>query len=403
VQPEQDRRPTPEGLLLDYARRLARHRPGRRALWFHLSQLERQNRHEADLQLAVRRLTPLAQQYLGEVFQLSSGDIVVCLKDPNLREIESAVMAIRFSFARDPLMKRADTDGTQVFVTAFDMTDQYDAFIARAVAAANGELAESVSPVQKLTPGLGERLMLSREELEHRPPPDSHDGHIQTSQGRIAIERMLETRRIATFDVGRAREWGVRLTVRIEAVDAFDALSMAIARHQIEPEAALGEVERVLLSAIGEHVRSQGRQNQILVLHAEALMSPEFLLFDRNVTALKEGKPRLFFQPEELRERPDTITYLKSFLTARGFELGLAGLALPEVAELERGLSNLRLIEIDHPREIEVRDAEMIKRLLARFGPEGVILSGLQTQKALVIARRAGVRLFSGPIIEEAL
>ncbi len=403
MQAERASLPSAEGLLLDYARRLGRHRPGRRALWFHLSRLERQNRDASDIQLAASHLTPLAHKYHGEVFALSSGDIVVCLKDPNLREVETAVFGLHFSFARDPLMKRADTEGTHVFLTTFDMTDQYDTFMSRVNAAVNGELAEAGIPASKQPAGLGERLMLSREEMQDRAKSDSLAGHIQTSQGQIATERLLETRRIAIFEDGRAREWGTRMAVRVEAVDAFDSLSMAIARHQIEPEAALGDVERVLLSAIGEHIKIESRPNQIIALHAEALMSPEFLLFDRHMTGLKEGKPRVVFHAHEMRERPDTITYLKSFLAARGYELGVAGLQLAEMAELERGLSNLRLVEISHPREIEVRDAEAIKRLLARFGPLGVILSELQTQKTLVIARRAGVRLLSGPIIDETL
>ena len=389
--------------MVDYARRLQRHRPGRRALWFHLSRLERQNRHEGDIRLAANQLAPLASKYHGEVFALTNGDIVVCLKDANLREIESAVFALHFSFAKDPLMKRADTEGTHVFLTTFDMTDQYETFMARATAAANGELKEPGANQSKVQPKLGERLMLSREEMQHHAEADFLAGHIQTSQGQIAIERLLETRRIATFESGKAREWGIRHTVRIEAVDAFDALSMAIARHQLEPEVALGEIERTLLPSIGEYIKAQGRPNQIIALRAEALMSPEFLLFDRHLTSLTEGKPLIAFWADELRVRLDTINYLKSFLMARGYTLGVTGLGLSDVVEHGPGLGNLRFIEIGHPREIEVRDAELLRRLLARFGPEGVVLSELETQKALVIARRAGVRLFSGPIIDDVI
>ena len=401
MQPEKTR-PNPDGLLLDYARRLQRHRPGRRALWFHLSRLQKQNRDEADIQLAAGHLAPLAREYQGEVFALSNGDIVLCVKDANLRELESAIYSLRFSFARDPLMKQADTEGTQVFLTSFDMTDQYETFLSRVTALASGALIEPPGAPQRQAQGLGERLMLSRDEMRHQVS-DSFDGHILTSQGQIAIDRLLETRRLATFESGRAREWGLRQTVRIEAVDAFDSLAMAIARHRLEPEAALGEVERTLLPSIGAHLRSQDRLNQTMAFRAEALISPEFLLFDRHVTALKSGKPRIAFWAEELRDRLDTINYLKSFLATRGYTLGVTGLDLADIGGLSEGLANLRFVEIDHAGEIELRDAEVLKRLLARFGPEGVILSELQSQKALVIARRAGVRLFAGPIIDEAL
>jgi len=402
VQPDKARS-NPDGLLLDYARRLERHRPGRRALWFHLSRLQRQNRDQADLQLAAKQLSPLAQKYHGEVFILSNGDIVVCVKDANLREIETAVFTLHFTFARDPLMKRADTEGTQVFLTSFDMVDQYDRFMSHATAIANGELVEPGAAPPARPAGLGERLMLSREELKQHADSDPLDGHILTSQGQIAIDRLLDRRRIATFESGRAREWGARNTVRVEAVDAFDSLAMAIARHQLEPSEALGEVERTLLAAIGEHIRAQGRPNQIVVFQTEALMSPEFLLFDRHLVAAKHGKPRIAFWAEEVCERLDTINYLRSFLATRGYTLGVAGLDLKEVVAVASSLANLRFVEIDHPREIEVRDAELLQRLLARFGPDGVILSEIQTQKALVIARRTGIRLLSGPIVEEAL
>lgn len=403
VQPDRTRLPNPEGLLLEYAKRLQRHRPGRRALWFHLSRLERQNRHEADIKLAANQLAPLATKYHGEVFALTNGDIVLCLKDANLREIKSAVFAVHFSFAKDPLMKRADTEGTQVFLTTFDMTDQYDAFLSRATAVANGELNEPSTDQSKMSSKLGERLMLSREEMQLRAEAALLVGHIQTSQGQIAIERLVETRKIASFKSGRAHEWGTRLTVRIEAVDAFDALSMAIARHQLEPEVALAEVERTLLPSIGEHIKAQGRPNQIIALHSEALISPEFLLFDRHLTALKEGKPRIAFWADELRGRLDTINYLKSFLTTRGYELGVTGLDLSGVVALGMGLGDLRFIEINQPREIEVNDAELLRRLLTRFGVDGVIVSELETQKALVIARRTGVRLLAGPIIDDTI
>jgi len=298
VQPERARLPRPEELLIDYARRLQRHRAGRRALWFHLSRLGRQNRHESDIQLAANLLIPLAHRYQGEVFALANGDIVVCLKNPSPKEVDTAVFDLRFSFAQDPLMQRADKEGTHLFLTTYDMADRYDAFLDRVKEAATGGGAPPPpTPTQDTTPaGLGERLMLSREELRRSNGGAGVAGHIDTSQGCIAVERLLEHRDIAGFEGGaRPRRWGIRETVRPEALEAFDTLAMALARRQVNESTALAEIERILLSGMAEHLKARAEAHHVIALRLEALMSPELLIFDRQLKASKQALPWIAF------------------------------------------------------------------------------------------------------------
>jgi len=406
VLPDRARLPTPEELLVDYARRLSRHRAGRRVLWFHLSRLAQENRRESDLQLIANRLRPLVNETHGELFSLASGDIVVCLKDPDAGQIDAAMDQARLSFAHDALMQRAELEGTHVFVTGYDMAERYDAFLAHATRALAGEGEGAPVGVSPGPPsGLGDRLVLSREEIRRLGADATMvSGHINTSQGRIAVERLLERRAIAALEGGpRPRRWGVREVVRPEAIDAFDSLAMALARHQITESIALSEVERALLPGLPEHFKASAERHHVVALHAEALMSPEFLLFDRQMDSAKIAKPLVAFWSEELRDHRDTIVYLRSFLGERRYRLGAAGLAIGDLAEMSVHLKELQFVEVDHPGEITARDAELLKRLVMHLGAEGVLLCELRSQKALVIARRAGIRLVAGPVVDAAL
>jgi hypothetical protein len=229
-------------------------------------------------------------------------------------------------------------------------------------------------------------------------------GHIDTSQGRIAVERLLDRCAIAAFEGGaRPRRWGLRECVRAQAIDAFDSLAMALARRQIAEGTALAEIERILLTGMAEHLKAQGEAHHLLALRSEALMSPEFLLFDRMVKSARLSLPWVAFWAGEINADRETVDYLRAFMRERGYRLGVTGIDLGDAPSLSSAVSGFQFIEIEHPREIEPRDAERLKRLVDGLGAGNVILSSLRSQKALVIARRIGIMLASGPVADAAL
>ncbi|MFO1187965.1 MAG: hypothetical protein U1E87_11255 [Alphaproteobacteria bacterium] len=216
------RLPSPEELLLDYARRLDRHRQGRRALWIHLSRLSRQLRQEGDHLLGANVMRPLARKFHGEVFALATGDLVVLLKEPDDKSIESALFDLRLAFSRDPLMRRVDEEGPDVYLTVYDIAASYDVFVEAVKAACTRRRAPQLPPEpeapQETAPGA--RLIFSRDELREKAPA-TLPGHIDTSQGRIAIERLLERQAIGRLVSPLvARPWGKREAIRAAAIDA---------------------------------------------------------------------------------------------------------------------------------------------------------------------------------------
>jgi len=392
--------PTSEELLLDYARRLDRHREGRRALWLHLSRLARQNRHESNIRLAANLLRPLARRFQGEVFQLTSGDIVVCLKDPEERMIDSVLFDVRFSFAQDPLMKRVDAEGPDAYLTIYDIGRAHAAFAAAAARACAPGGSAPAAP-ERAEEELGTaRLILSRAELRAKASAGPLPGHVETSQGRIAIERLLERQVIARLE-GRhvARRWGWREHVRALALDAFEPLATAVARHQMTKGEAFAEIERLLLGGWADLLSTESTGRHLLLIRTETLISAEFLVFDRWLEDKRLDRPAIGFVAEDVLGDRETADYVRGFLRERGYRFGLADLSLADLAGAGAALSGMMFLEIAASGEISKEVASRLGRAIGELGAEAVLATGIATQASLDSVFKAGIRLVSGPAV----
>lgn len=123
---------TQESLLLAAADRVGRIRRGRIAIHLHLSKLRPHNRQEAHLRIAGRMLDPLVQVYRAQVFFLSNADIVLLCKDARPADLDRLVFRLRGLFAADPLTYGDSGDGRDQFCDWYDLTTDYDAFMALA-------------------------------------------------------------------------------------------------------------------------------------------------------------------------------------------------------------------------------------------------------------------------------
>ena len=64
-----------EHLLLDYVRRLEKHKPGRKAVQLHLSRLRPFNRREHHVRVAAGSFETLVKNLQGQLFQLKTSDL----------------------------------------------------------------------------------------------------------------------------------------------------------------------------------------------------------------------------------------------------------------------------------------------------------------------------------------
>jgi hypothetical protein len=137
---------TQEHLLLDAAERVGRIRDGRMAVHLHLSRLKPQNRQEGYLRVAGRMLEPMVSAYRGQIFLLSNADIVFLVNQPSPTDLKDHIHRLRGLFAKDPLANDDSGDGADLFCTLYDLTFDYESFIAMVKTALADARARGRSP-----------------------------------------------------------------------------------------------------------------------------------------------------------------------------------------------------------------------------------------------------------------
>ena len=159
---------TQEHLLLDAAERVGRIRDGRVAVHLHLSRLKPQNRQEGYLRVAGRMLEPMVSAYRGQIFLLSNADIVFIINQPSPIDLKDHIHRLRGLFAKDPLSNDDSGDGMDLFCTIYDLTFDFEPFMAMAqtaLADARGrgrvQQAAELKPLDAVTlAGVLERLTM---------------------------------------------------------------------------------------------------------------------------------------------------------------------------------------------------------------------------------------------------
>ena len=80
----QSRLPSQENLLLDYVRRLEKHKQGRRAVHIHLSGLLPANRREHHIRIAANTFESLVRKLQGQIFVLTNADLMFIFKESSV-------------------------------------------------------------------------------------------------------------------------------------------------------------------------------------------------------------------------------------------------------------------------------------------------------------------------------
>ncbi|MEK9722751.1 MAG: hypothetical protein VW405_04615, partial [Rhodospirillaceae bacterium] len=122
------RLPSQENLLLDYVRRLEKHRQGRKVVILHLSALRPFNRRDQHIRAAASNFDNLVSDITGQIFVMKNADIYFIYKSEAHGTVETIVQRVKYLFDDDPLVAEEGLQN-QPFASWYDANADYDAFL----------------------------------------------------------------------------------------------------------------------------------------------------------------------------------------------------------------------------------------------------------------------------------
>ena len=118
-----------EQALIDYMDQLRTNPQQWRALHFHFSALQPQNRQAHHIQTITNILQAELGQYTGAAYICRDGDLIIIFEHAAASALETMMTDFRFLFADDPLASAAYVSGQQDgFYTSYDLSISFDQF-----------------------------------------------------------------------------------------------------------------------------------------------------------------------------------------------------------------------------------------------------------------------------------
>ncbi len=387
-----------EPRFLDYMHRLEDHKRGRRAVHVHIAQLQAESRHENHLGLAVNSFDDLVKRTLGQLFQMSNGDLIFVFRASVLDEVESIVVKLRFLFGEDPLLADDQDQPSGPFATWYDVEKDYATLL---------KLAQRLQMAAKQQRAY--RVAKTRAPEARRAPAPTEP---LTPELLASVEEALAQADLANH----LRRQSVCVIVgHAQPKRLFDEVFISIAdlRQTLLPKVNLASSpwlfqhltetldRRVLSLLIKGDDRSLSRDASIN-LNLATMLSEQFLVYDDNLPHNARGSIVLELQKTDIYADLGLYQFARDFAHERDYRIcvdGLNHLTLPYVDRQRLGADLLKVVwspEMTEPSPARDAFAEAVKRA----GPSHIVLCRCDDPRAVDFGQELGIGLFQGRHVE---
>jgi len=394
--------PAHEELLLDYAERLGRHLPGRRAIHLHLSQLKPHNRRPHHVRVAASSFDGLIQRHEGQCFTMANRDIVVVVRDASVGQIDEVVLKLRFLFSDDPLVAQEDSadDNQERFVTWYDLEDaDYPRFLAMArrmrsaAKQAQAEAAENVKETE-VDKGPEPTVPLDPERLHQ----------LEKQLVGADIGGMLRRQPICAILPGQTAK-----PVFNEVYVSMDEL-----RKRVLPEVNLFSsrwlfqhmtevLDQRLLKELPE-LEGTVKLSTSLNLNVSTLLSEQFLAFDRQLRSRTKKAMVIELQTIDVFGDIGAYQFARDFVRERGYKLCLDGLNYLTFPLLARSALDVDFQKIIWAPDLVEDDGsgrrDAFVDAVKATEATRVILCRCDSMDAVRYGQSLGITLFQGRLID---
>jgi hypothetical protein len=396
--------PSHEELFLDYAERLSKHREGRRAIHLQVSGLQKHNRRESHVRVAVKSFDDLVQRFEGQCYLMHNSDIVVVVKGATIAQIDDIVLKLRYLFREDPFVEADGTDEEEnQFCSWFDLEHDYDALrrLAQRMHAISEEdiveyelddteasdVAVDRSTLSPMDPGRLEKLIqvLSGADisawLRRQPVCAILPGNLpqQVFNEVYVSVAELQSRMMPGIDIQSNRWLFQYLT---------ETLDLRVLKHLPEME---------------QEIKSSSSLN----LNLATILRPEFLDFNRRLRSVTSKSMVIEFQCLDVFTNLAEFRFARDVAQGNGYKVCLDGLddtTFPLMAQdgLDFDLQKI-VFTPDLIATAGTRKQKLFRSAVLRADPAKVILCRCDSQEAINFGRQMGISLFQGRYVDHMI
>lgn len=396
------RLPSQENLMLDYVRRLEKHKVGRKAVHLHLSGLRPFNRRDQHIRTAASNFEALVSDMTGQLFSLKNADLFFVYKSDAQPEVETIVQKVRYLFDDDPLVAEEDKQ-PHPFATWMDADRDYEKILKMAQAIADAEEKRQTAVRARMDA----RASLRAKQQQGEPLTPEVLARVETALERADLSNLVR------------RQFVCEVDAKLVPVQHFSELFISIKDLR---ETLLPGVNLVANRWLFQHLTETLDRRMLSMLtktdgvsisgeisfnvNVATLLSREFQVFDDNVAASRRGQMIIELQKEDIFSNLSSYLFAREFVQDKGYRICLDGMALDSINLINRkrlGVDMTKLIW--NPDLVDGGDEvhEMISNIVADAGEGRIILVRCDNREAIDFGKSVGVSMFQGRFVENLI
>ena len=394
--------PSQENLLLDYMRRLEKHKEGRKVVHLYLSLLRPISRREQHVRTAIGNFDTLVSSMDAQVFMVKNSDIFVIYKDTAHPQVETAVQQIRYLFDDDPLLEEEDASERK-FTSWYDAEQDFDTVFQTVQNLVNAEQKRQT----EVRGRMDARAALKAKQEKGEPMTPKVLARVETALSRADLSNLVR------------RQFICRIDAQMVPEQMFSELFISIKDLR---ETMLPDVNLVANRWLFQHLTTTLDKRMLAMLtktdsismsgdisfniNVATILSPEFQAFDDNIAASRRGSMIVELQKEDIFCDLASYVFAREFVQDKGYKVCLDGLTLETLDIIDRERLGADLAKLIWNPDLADGGDELhnkIRQIVKRGGADRMIMCRCDNREAIDFGRSLGIEMFQGRYVESLI
>lgn len=390
-----------EELLFECLRQLQKKPCGQSALHVALSRLSPLNRRHSHLQLASQGLRRLTNEGKGQFFALANDDLLFLYANSEQDAVTRETSQLRALFTDDPSM--LDVESAATFCHSYNVGSDFAAIFRIARGGSSPPGAESA---ETTTADNAVKRRLKQRQQQVRPVPLAMLPRLDATLARAEITSFLLRREVCRLLADTPpqhlfTDLAIATRALAEAtVPTFDLQAdPCIARYLAET------LDRRILTTLLRQDSQAERGDIAIPVTLATLVSEAFRHFDDQISIMRRGSIVLKLGLTDILQDVDAARFVFRLARHRGYRILLKGITTDTLPLLSLDGLGIDFVRTQcMPSSLQAPTAaRQLAATAKRLLPARIVLAGTDSPARLAFGVDAGIELFQGRYLEQAI